>query len=80
MPCLVILCSTPRAHKAVEYTYLFFPFSFTEGNGKREPRKSSASSAPVDTARRHIASELLQTEKNFVDILNIIVKVCACIY
>ncbi len=28
-----------------------------------------------DTARRHIASELLQTETNFVEILNLIVTV-----
>jgi len=28
-----------------------------------------------DSARRHIASELLQTERNFVEILNLIVSV-----
>ena len=61
------------------------------GLGKREHKNSPTSSPLVatptssgaaasshsstDTARRHIVSELLQTEKNFVNILNIIVNV-----
>ena len=36
---------------------------------------SSSHHRTDDSARKHIATELLQTEKNFVDILNIIVKV-----
>lgn len=36
---------------------------------------SSSSQKTEDSARRHIASELLQTEKNFVEILDTIVKV-----
>lgn len=36
---------------------------------------STSSSSKADIARKHIVSELLQTEKNFVDILHIIVKV-----
>ena len=45
----------------------------TEGH----PTSSAACSSPspVDTARHHITSELLQTEKNFVSILRIIVEV-----
>ncbi len=38
---------------------------------------SSSPSRTEDSARRHIASELLQTEKNFVNILNIVVEVSA---
>ena len=49
--------------------------SLAEAHGKREVRKVPSAGGLEDTARRHIASELLQTEKNFVDILNIIVKV-----
>ena len=56
--------------------------SLPEPHSKREaPHASSASSSAgagpcqVDTARRHIASELLHTEKNFVDILQIVVQV-----
>ena len=51
-----------------------FPL-YIEGHGKREVRKAPPSGGVEDTARRHIASELLQTERNFVNILNIIVKV-----
>ena len=58
----------------------------TEGLSKRDAKKlaSSTSSTPtkgagpvtvVNTARYHIASELLQTEKNFVKILTLIVQV-----
>lgn len=36
---------------------------------------SSSTQKTEDSARRHIASELLQTEKNFVEILDVIVKV-----
>lgn len=36
---------------------------------------SSTHQKTEDSARRHIAMELLQTEKNFVDILDVIVKV-----
>lgn len=39
---------------------------------------ATSSATPLskaDTARKHIVTELLQTEKNFVDILLIIVKV-----
>ena len=36
---------------------------------------SATSLNKADTARKHIITELLQTEKNFVDILLIIVKV-----
>ena len=36
---------------------------------------SSSSQKTEDSARRHIASELLHTEKNFVEILDTIVKV-----
>ena len=45
----------------------------TEGH----PTSSAACSSPspVDTARHHITSELLQTERNFVSILRIIVEV-----
>ena len=43
----------------------------TVGGARVQP----SSSSKADTARRHIVSELLQTEKNFVDILHIIVKV-----
>lgn len=43
------------------------------------PQCASASSVAAqkleDSARRHIASELLQTERNFVEILNLIVIV-----
>ena len=31
-----------------------------------------------ETARHHITTELLQTEKNFVNILQIIIHVCLC--
>ncbi|CAI8002154.1 Protein ECT2 [Geodia barretti] len=54
-----------------------------KGLGKREARKLACSSTstptkgagPPNTARYHIAAELLQTEKNFVNILSLIVKV-----
>lgn len=36
---------------------------------------SSGHQKTEDSARRHIAMELLQTERNFVDILDVIVKV-----
>ena len=59
-----------------------------KGGKGASPRTSGTGggAGPEDTARRHIASELLQTEKNFVDILTIIVKVggatctCICMY
>ena len=69
------------------YIYMYCGFSCAEGLGKREAKKlvSSASATPtkngagpatvVNAARYHIASELLQTERNFVDILSLIVQV-----
>ena len=36
---------------------------------------SAPPTSKADAARKHIVSELLQTERNFVDILLIIVKV-----
>ena len=44
--------------------------------------KPETSAKDKSSARYHIASELLQTEKNFVSILSIIVKVrtCTCIH
>ena len=59
-----------------DYTAVFLFSPCVEGHGKREVRKAPPSGGVEDTARRHIASELLQTERNFVNILNIIVKVC----
>ena len=67
--------------------HMYCGFSCAEGLGKREAKKlvSSASATPtkngvgpatvVNAARYHIASELLQTERNFVDILSLIVQV-----
>lgn len=46
-----------------------------KGHGKREAKNVPSSDCPEDRARRHITSELLQTEKNFADILNIIVNI-----
>ena len=40
------------------------------------PTKGVGPSSAGNTARYHIAAELLQTEKNFVNILSLIVKVC----
>ena len=51
------------------------PSSRSGGGTVGGARVQPSSSSKADTARRHIVSELLQTEKNFVDILHIIVKV-----
>ena len=40
---------------------------------------SSSHQKTEDSARRHIAMELLQTERNFVGILDVIVKVGGCL-
>ena len=44
------------------------------------PTKGAGPIAMVNTARYHIASELLQTEKNFVKILSLIVQVYTYIH
>ena len=51
------------------------------GSLKQEAKVSPAASdkptmSPKEMARHHIVSELLQTESNFVGILNTIVTVC----
>ncbi len=46
------------------------PLATPTSSGAAAPSHSKA-----DSARKHIASELLQTEKNFVNILSIIVNV-----
>lgn len=51
------------------------PSSRSAGGGVGRATSSATPLSKADTARKHIVTELLQTEKNFVDILLIIVKV-----
>ena len=53
------------------------PCTPTGGVGTGSSTSNSLGSK-ADIARHHIASELLQTEKNFVKILNLIVNVSHC--
>ena len=75
-PCLTLYASVLAIYGSYVASWLLLFFLCIEGHGKREVRKAPPSGGVEDTARRHIASELLQTERNFVNILNIIVKVC----
>ena len=75
-PCLTLYASVLAIYGSYVASWLLLFFLCIESHGKREVRKAPPSGGVEDTARRHIASELLQTERNFVNILNIIVKVC----
>ena len=97
---VIIIVHTLYLTTCILYSYnTRFIIPLIPESGKRD-YKSSPTSSPLatptssgtaapfhskaDSARRHIASELLQTEKNFVNILSIIVNVskwwCCALY